>query len=193
MISQVRPHILFVVGLLSNNQTLGKLRYSAIQLLLLLLILPLATACDQGNSEPETGDSGPALLEGSWELTSMRDKTGELFGDPDRELQAGQPATYTTSQNGQSFTTTFLVDGQLSFAQSRYNVSFDITVSISGLGSNTESLLDTGTYTVDGSQLITTSDDPDPDDPVSDVVTWSISGSSLTLEDDETRMVFERD
>jgi len=173
------------------------MNHHLLRLFFVLLLLPLMAACDLESDDPDPhhpdiGASSPASIEGSWILESMTDKTGEFFGQSGRSATAGQAVTYTVSDGSQSFTTTFLINGNVTFSSDRYTVQLDIAFSITGLGAGSDTTLDTGSYTVTGSTLTITSDNPEPDDTNPTILTWSITDGDLILEDEETRMRFSK-
>lgn len=165
--------------------------------LLLLLMMPFLASCDLESDDPDLDHhdgnvSASSTLVGEWVLQSLVDKSGFMLGGTNRSVTAGTATSFTVESGGQVFQTVFLIDGGIVFTTSNYEVRLNTTVTISGVGTNSDTTIDTGEYTVSGGTMTLTSDSPDPDDPGPIVLSWSIDGGVLMLEDDESRMLFTR-
>lgn len=125
-------------------------------------------------------------------MVSMTDLIGESFGSPNLTIPAGEPTSVSFTDEDGTINATIQVDGTFVFTRTTYNVTFNIAMSVAGIGSFSESTTDAGTYTVSGGQMSITSNDPDPGEAVSEVFTISADGNRLTMSDDEARFVLEK-
>jgi|GEM_PF-1025603 len=180
------------------NQTVQLMRDTHLfRMVLVLLLVPFLASCDLESDDPHLDPHGndpspSSTIIGQWELQSMVDKTGTLLGGSNRSVTAGTATTFSVDNGGQTFQAVFLIDGGIVFTSDRYEVTLSTTITISGVGSNSDTTVDTGSYTIDGGTMTITSDTPDPDDPGPIVLSWSMVDNTLSLEDEESRMVFSR-
>lgn len=156
------------------------------------------TACDSGGTNDADG-SGSAIditdtstIAGTYNMVSMTDLVGETFGAPNLTVTAGEPTSVSFTDEDGTINATVQVDGTFVFTRTTYNVTFNIAMSVEGFGSISESTTDAGTYTVSGGQMSILSNDPDPGETVSEVFTISADGNRLTMSDNETRFVLEK-
>jgi len=157
---------------------------TSIALLLLVLSVSLV-ACDSGGSDSDDSP-GVAQLVGSYDLVSLKDKTGDITTQPDRTLFAGVPNPVTLDLGGgQTFSVTFIMNGRLTLSSTTFTSTFTISTQVDGQ-SQTETDSSTGTWSIDG-QTMTLVDASE-----TDILTWSLVQGRLTLSDSETELVFQR-
>jgi hypothetical protein len=175
-------------------------RFTRMILALLFLSLPL-TACDSGGTDDAGGGSSgsaiditdTATIAGTYSMVSMTDLVGESFGSPNLTIPAGEPTSVTLNDGDLGeINATVQVDGTFVFTRTTYDVTFSIAMSIEGFGNFSDSTTDAGTYTVSGGQMSIMSNDPDSGETVSEVFTISADGNRLTMSDDESRFVLEK-
>jgi hypothetical protein len=174
-------------------------KFSSTLLALVFLSFSL-TACDSsGTDDADGGSSGSAIditdtatIAGTYRMVSMTDLLGESFGSPNLTIPAGEPTSVTFTDEDGTINATIQVDGTFVFTRTTYDVTFNIAMSVAGIGSFTESTTDAGTYTVSGGQMSILSNNPDPGETVSEVLSISADGNRLTMSDDETRFVLEK-
>lgn len=142
-------------------------------LLLVLAVAPVSWMnCSNGDNPLD-----PGSLAGTWTLVSLTDKTVNLT------LQAGVP---TPIPGGGGATLT--VTGSLVLTDTRYTFSFTVTTNIPGQAPQTDTEFSAGTYTINGSTLVTIEDGSGE----TDSLTISREGNRLTIEDNESRFVFQK-
>ncbi len=118
--------------------------------------------------------SSPSLV-GTWDLVTFTDKESGYT------VNAGVP---TEIQQGITLTIT----GSLVATETDFTFTQSMTISMSGYPSETEDMTSTGAYSISGSTLTIVEDDSGQ----SDTMTISRSDNRLTIEDDEVRMVFDK-
>ena len=117
----------------------------------------------------------PSSLAGTWNLVSFTDKEDNVT------VNAGEA---TDIGGGIIFTVT----GSLVLTETRYTFTLSITFSIPGLPPATDTETSTGTYSISGSTLTIVEDGTGE----TETINISTSGDRLTLEDDEVKLVFEK-
>ncbi len=150
------------------------------------------TACDSTSTDNNDVDlNEPSSLVGTWDLKSVTDKEGAFFNLSGQTLTAGE--TFTVNMDiggGQVVSASFLVEGVLTLQSSRYTMQMDITVTVTGQPPEIEANSDYGTWSVAGNTLTVISEAPD--EGGTQALTISTSGNTMTLEDEEMLMVFEK-
>ena len=148
-----------------------------------ILISPLALInCGDGN--PLIDLSDPSTFPGIYKLISIADKNGEDF-PAGLTIKAGEPTTVTIEGG----TVTFTVTGTLTLTDTRFTFSMPVKVAITDSPEETETETVTGTYSISDFTLTAVSDDSENG---TRTFTVSASGSELTMEDDEQKLVFEK-
>ena len=117
----------------------------------------------------------PGSLAGNWILATFTDMEENFT------VNAGVP---TDIGNGVTVTVT----GSLVLTETRYTFSLSTTDSVPGFPPDTETISSSGTYTISGSTLRNTDDNTGE----TETSTISRSGDQLTNEDDEVKMVFNK-
>lgn len=114
-------------------------------------------------------------LVGNWELVSITAK-----------------ATSTTFNAGETVDlgggTTMAMTGSLVLSETNFTLSLTVTWTFPGTAPETETDTTSGTYSTDGSTM-TFVEDGGGD---TETLTYSHSGSRLTLEDDEQKLAFQK-
>jgi len=156
---------------------------------LILALLTTLTACDgdnSGNDGPGIDLGDPSTLVGTYDLESFKDVSGDRFDVPGLEFEAGEDLEFDFE--GVSFTVS--IDGTLVLTASRYTMVTEFTLRLTGFPTESETDSDTGTYSLSGSTF--TIDSEDPDSEGTEVLTASVSGRRLMLEDEEVRLTFRQ-
>ncbi len=141
----------------------------------LTLVVLFATCISWMNCGDDDNPLAPSSLAGTWNLVTFTDKENNVT------VNAGEA---TDIGGGILFTVT----GSLVLTETRYTFTLSITFSIPGFPPDTETITSTGTYSISGSTLTIVEDGTGE----TDTITISTSGDQLTLEDVESKMVFEK-
>ena len=137
--------------------------------------------CDEDN--PAGVDlNNPSTIPGTYNLVSLTDKTGEM-GVPGTTFTAGEPLQVIV----EGVTITITITGSLVLAETRYTFAQTVKISSPGAPDAMETVSDTGTYSISGSTLSAVSDEGG-----TETFTISVSGNRITLEDDEVKLVLEK-
>lgn len=158
---------------------------------ILLIGLFFLSNC-KSEDNPVIDLNDPSTFPGNYSLVSVTDKTGNTFDDLGQAgltLQAGQPTNITVTQGGSTVTVTATISGTLVLTDTRYTITTTIVATAVGLGSQTDTNTDTGTYSISGSTITIDSDDPNEPTQTGTITT---SGRQFTLEDTDSRFVFEK-
>lgn len=156
----------------------------------LLLASMLVGGCDSSSDEDTDIDLGdPSTLVGRYALVSVVDKQGDLSGEAGILFEAGEPRSFTQTENGQTFNLNITVDGELELTAQRYTFAFTITVTTAQFPPFSETEEDEGTWSVSGNTL-TLDSDSDMDGP--DQLSISASGNRITIEDETARFIFQK-
>lgn len=154
-------------------------------IIFVILIAPLVWInCGTDNPNPLIDLSDPSTFPGTYKLISITETSGEDL-PAGLTIQAGEPTSVTIGGDAVILTVT----GTLTLTESRYTFSITIKVAISGFPEQTETETDTGTYSVSGSTMTIVSDDPEEG---TQTFTISASANEMTLEDDDSKLVFEK-
>ncbi len=155
-----------------------------VSVLLLGLLVFMNVSCGGDATNPMVNLNDPSTLPGSYKLVAITDKTGEDLPEG-FTIQADQPITVTV----EGVTLTITVSGTLTLTENRYTFSITIKISIPDFPEQTETETDTGTYSLNGSTITFESEDPE-----NGKMTFNISaqGRQITLENDEGKLVFEK-
>ena len=154
-------------------------------IIFVILIAPLVWInCGTDNPNPLIDLSDPSTFPGTYKLISITETSG---GDLPAGLtiQAGEPTSVTI----EGITITFTITGTLTLTENRYTFSLTVKIAITGFPEETETETDTGTYSVSGSTMTIVSDDPGEG---TQTFTISASASEMTLENDDGKLVFEK-
>ncbi|MFQ6112660.1 MAG: lipocalin family protein [bacterium] len=141
----------------------------------LILFVLFGTCISWMNCGNDDNPLTPSSLAGTWELVTFTDKTTNVTANAGEATDIGEGATMT-------------VTGSLVLTETRYTFTLSITISMSGLPPDTETMTSTGTYSIGGSTLTIVEDGTGE----TNTATISISRGRLTLEDDEVKLVFEK-
>ncbi len=168
------------------KQFLSYLRLSA-----LVFVLPLVFNCsDDDDNNPLFDLSDPSTFPGTYEMVELTDKTGDLSGIPNLTVQAGEPTTVPFPTGpGQTADAAVTITHTLVLTSTTYTSVFNIGVVVTGVGTiPIPPVTDSGTYSVNGTQITTTSAED------SEVETQAITSSNgqLTFEDDDIKVVYEK-
>jgi len=156
------------------------------------------TACDSSGTDDNSIGSAiditdSATIAGTYTMVSMTDFVGESFGSPNRTIPAGEPTSVTLNDDDLGeISVTIQVDGTFVFTRTTYNVAFNIAMTLEGFGNFSDSTTDAGTYTVSGGQMSIMSNDPGSGETGPEVFTISADGNRLTMSDEESRFVLEK-
>ncbi len=156
--------------------------YRSFLILSLCLSTTILGCSDDENPIIDLDDT--ATLSGTYSLVSMTDKVGEIGLPPGTTINAGEAYTFTENSISASITMT----GTLTLTETRYTVNMTTRITVLGQ-SETETDIDTGTYSIQGSTMTIVSDEPNTDP---ETFTISVNGNQLILENSETRVVFEK-
>ena len=141
----------------------------------LTLVVLFATCISCMNCGDDDNPLAPSSLAGTWNLVTFTDKENNVT------VNAGEA---TDIGGGILFTVT----GSLVLTETRYTFTLSITFSIPGFPPETDTETSTGTYSISGSTLTIVEDGTGE----TDTITISASDDRLTLEDDESKLVFEK-
>lgn len=152
----------------NQSQSLGsEMRKSAIVLLLVSILFTLSfNGCDS-----DDGVSSGSLV-GNYILAYYLEKSSNTT------FYAGQATTYM----GGSMT----ISATLSLTESTYNMTMTVSTTFYGQ-TYTSTTADAGTYTTSGNTFTTSATDGEDF-----TMNYTFNGSELTMEDDETKLVFNR-
>jgi len=117
----------------------------------------------------------PSSLAGTWNLVIFTDKEDNITVNAGEATDLGQGVI-------------MIVTMGLVLTETRYTFASSITVSVPGFPPETETITSTGTYSISGSTLTTVEDGTGD----TDTSTISTSGDQLTIEDDEVKLVFQK-
>lgn len=140
----------------------------------LTLVVLFATCISWMNCGDDDNPLAPSSLAGTWNLVTFTDKEDNFTVNAGEATDIGVGVIIT-------------VTGSLVLTETRYTFTMSITFSIPGLP-ETETETSTGTYSISGSTLTIVEDGTGE----TDTSTISTSGDRLTLEDDEVKMVFQK-
>ena len=141
----------------------------------LTLVVLFATCISWMNCGDDDNPLAPSSLAGTWNLVTFTDKENNISVNAGEATDIGQGVIIT-------------VTGSLVLTETRFTSTLSITLSIPGIPPFTETDTATGTYSISGSTLTIVEDGTGE----TDTVTISTSGDRLTLEDDEVKLVFEK-
>jgi len=153
-----------------------------ISMAVVLLATPIFWLNCDGDNPAAIDLNDPSTFPGTYNLVSLTDKTGEL-GIPGTTFTAGEPLQLTV----EGVTLTVTITGSLVLTETRYTFLQIVKISVPGFPDVMETESDTGTYSISGSTLSIVSDDG-----TTDTTTISVSGNRVTLEDDEVKLVLEK-
>lgn len=117
----------------------------------------------------------PSSLAGTWNLVTFTNKEDNITATAGQPVDIGNGITLTIS-------------GTAVLTETRYDITLTQTTSIPGLPPQTDEENFTGAYSISGSTLTTTEDGTGE----IDTATISRSGNQLTIEDVETKTVWEK-
>ena len=141
----------------------------------LTLVVLFATCISWMNCGDDDNPLAPSSLAGTWNLVNFTDKENNVT------VNAGEA---TDIGGGIIFTVT----GSLVLTETRYTFTLSITFSIPGFPPDTETITSTGTYSISGSTLTIVEDGTGE----TETITISTSGDQFTLEDNEVKLVFQK-
>ena len=157
---------------------------------ILLLITSIVWINCSSDNNPVVDLNDPSTLPGNYNLVSITDKTGDTFDlGSGLTFRAGESNSFTIDVNGVQITGTATVTGTLNLTDTRYTISTSLTATVPGFTIPPQSDTDTGTYSISGSTI--TIDSDDPNEPTQ-TATISTSGSQITIEDTDSRFVLEK-
>jgi len=158
----------------------------------LLLSIVALVSCKSG-SNPVINLDDPSTFPGTYEMKSMTFKTGDADAGfpPGTTVEGGKQTTfsYTDDDTGISFNAQVKVTMTMILTADRYTQTSKIEISIPGFQIPSETTTEMGSYSLQGNQLTVTPDDPDEGESV---LTVSASGSEMTVEDAEVKMVLRK-
>jgi len=140
--------------------------------------------CGDGANPVAVDLSDPSTLRGTYKLISITDKSGENLPE-DVTIVADQPTTVDLF----GVPVTITISGTLKLTDTRFTLTVTLKMSVPGLPEQTETETATGTYSINGSTFTITSDDPEVGTLV---YTITAQGLQIILENDEERLVFEK-
>ena len=168
----------------------------SVSLVTLLLLTFSLTACDSGNaneaSNSEIDITSTASIAGTYHLVSMTDLTGDTFGALNRTIPAGEPTSISFIDEDGTINGTIEVDGTFAFTTTTYTVNLSFTMSVEGFGTVTDSTTDSGTYTLSGGQMRISINDPESGESTTETVSLSSTGNRLTITNDESSFVLQK-
>jgi len=138
------------------------------------LVLLFATCISWMNCG-EDNPLGPSALVGTWNLVTFTDKGDNYTVNAGEATDIGQGIIVT-------------ITGTLVLTETRYTATSSFTVSNPGFPPATEAIASTGTYSTSGSTLTIVEDGTGE----TDTITISTNGDRLTLEDDDVKVVYQK-
>lgn len=136
-----------------------------------VIIFALCIHCDNKGTDP---DHTPALA-GSYGLVSLYDKASQV--------------NFLAEQSNKDGDVTTTITGELLLTDDNYDMTIKLTVEYAGI-SSTDQMIDYGSYEVKDGDTIKGYSQANEDQFT---MSYEIDGDLLTLEDDESRMVWEKE
>jgi len=164
---------------------------SYFKLSVLVFALPVLLSCggDDDDGNPIIDLNDPSTFPGTYEMVELTAKTSFFSLPAGSTLQGGQETTvpYQVAP-GQTVNATITLTHTLVLTSTTYNSSFSIDVEIPNAPVQTFTDEDSGTYSLNGNELTTTSSD----DGEVEVNTISVENGQMIYENDDLRVVYEK-
>jgi hypothetical protein len=158
-----------------------------------LLLSVIAVAGCSGNSNPVINLDDPSTFPGNYEMKSMTFKAGDedIGFAPGTTVEGGKQTSfsYTDDETGITVNAQVEVNITMVLTTDRYTQTFSVEVSIPGFQIPPDTETDSGAYSIQGNQLTITPDDPEED---TEVFTVTVSGSDMTVENSDTKIVLRK-
>ena len=162
---------------------------SYLKLSVLIFALPVLFSCSDDDKNPFFDLSDPSTFPGTYEMVELTDKSGDLSQVPGTVVKSGEPTIVSIPTGpGQTTDATVTITATLVLTATTYTHEFTVRVLVGGIPVVDGTFPDTGTYTISGNQLTTTSDE----DGEVEVSAISVSNGQLTFEDDDMKIVYEK-
>ena len=155
-------------------------------ILLTVSLIFLIAACDSNNDDD---NDDPSILTGTYELTSIWDKSGDS-DLPNALIPTSELVEFQFTEEGVEFTLGIYIEGSLILTSTQYTFQLSVTSEIDQANTENEQSSDTGSYSISGNKMTVTSTAPDSDGP--ETFTFTESGQTLTLENSETLLTFTK-